>query len=215
MVASRLAVPAPAPTAVQGAPHRARSPVYRGQAQGAFALSSGRVPVLIDGNLRVWDSLAICEYVSERYLGGRGWPSDPQARAVARAVCAQMHADFTCLRRHLPMNLRGEFSWRHVSHAAEADIAQIIALWHACHTAYGQGKPWLFGHFTIADAFFAPVAARFLTYSVPLPPEAARYVDALRSLPAMDAWYAAARNERWRLPQYEALETWLAACPAK
>jgi glutathione S-transferase len=171
---------------------------------------SGLVPVLIEDGLRLWDSLAICEYVSERHLDDTGWPSDPRARAVARAVCAEMHSGFSCLREHLPMNLRGEFAWRDFSDKVDKEILRITTLWSECRHAFARGKPWLFGDFSIADAFFAPVAARFLTYNVPLPSDAARYVEELRSLPSLDAWYAEARNEVESLPQYEALEIWLA-----
>ena len=171
---------------------------------------SGLVPVLLEDDLRLPDSLAICEYVSDRYLEGRGWPSDQRARAVARAACAEVHSGFPCLRQHLPMNLRGDFAWRHFSDKVDGEIQRITALWSECRHAFAHGKPWLFGDFSIADAFFAPIAARFLTYHVPLPADAARYVEELRALPPLDAWYAAARNEVENLPQYEALEIWLA-----
>ena len=171
---------------------------------------SGLVPVLMEGDLRLWDSLAICEYVSERHLHGAGWPSDQRARAIARAACAELHSGYPCLREHLPMNLRGEFAWRDFSDKVDEEILRITTLWSECRQAFSHGKPWLFGDFSIADAFFAPVATRFLTYNVPLPSDAARYVDELRALPALDAWYAEARNEVENLPQYEALEIWLA-----
>ena len=171
---------------------------------------SGLVPVLLQDDFRLADSLAICEYVSDRHLEGRGWPSDARARAVARGACAEMHSGFPCLRQHLPMNLRGEFAWRHFSDKVDNEILRITTLWSECRHAFAHGKPWLFGDFTIADAFFAPVATRFLTYNVPLPADAARYVAELRALPALDAWYAEARNEVENLPQYEALEIWLA-----
>lgn len=170
---------------------------------------SAQVPVLLDGDLTLWDSLAICEYVSEHYTQGLGWPAAAQARAVARSACSEVHSGFACLRHHLPMNLRGAFQWRHVSDAVDADIERIVTLWRYCHSRFAPGGPWLFGEFCIADAFFAPVATRFRTYAVPLPPDAATYVDRLLGLPAVEAWYAAACAEPENLPQFEALETWL------
>ncbi|MEJ2631361.1 MAG: glutathione S-transferase family protein [Acidihalobacter sp.] len=172
--------------------------------------ASGLVPVLLESDLHLWDSLAICEYVSECHLDGRGWPADQRARAVARAACAEMHSGFPCLRQHLPMNLRSEFAWRDFSDKVGNEISRITSLWSECRHAFAHGKPWLFGDFSIADAFFAPIATRFLTYNVPMPADAARYVEELRALPALDAWYTAARNEIENLPQYEALEIWLA-----
>ena len=139
---------------------------------------TGRVPVLIDGDLTVWDTLAIAEYVSERYLDGTGWPKDRASRAEARAVCCEMHAGFMGLRSELPMNCR---AMRRVemSALAKADIARVDAIWSKCMsrlTVSGKG-PWLYGDFSIADCFYAPVVLRFKTYGVSLSEGARRYQD--------------------------------------
>jgi glutathione S-transferase len=158
---------------------------------------SGKVPCLIDGELTVWDSLAICEYVNEAYAGGRMWPADRAARATARAVTAEMHSGFAPLRMNLSMDIRA----RKPARGAEAqrltgvqdDIARIVALWTAALEA--SGGPMLFGEFCIADAFYAPVVTRFATYDVALPPLLAAYSKRVFALPPMRDWVAAAQAE--------------------
>lgn len=162
---------------------------------------SGRVPVLHDGRLVVWDSLAIVEYVNECYLHGRGWPSDPATRARARSVVAEMHSGFSALRAELPMNLKRSPAPVATSPAAAADIARVQALWSAA-LAHSAG-PFLFGDFGIADAFYAPVATRFRSYAVPLSADCAAYCDALYALPAMQQWCAEAAREVESLPKYD------------
>lgn len=158
---------------------------------------SGKVPCWIDGDLVVWDSLAICETANEKYLGGRLWPAAPEARSRARAVTAEMHSGFAALRNHMPMDIRsrhldrGELARKRDDVAA--DIARIQALWASCLQA--SGGPLLFGDFTIADAFYAPVVTRFVTYGVSLPPLLSAYRDAVLALPAMRQWVAAAQAE--------------------
>ena len=169
---------------------------------------SGLVPVLIDGDLKVWDTLAICEYVSEQYLDGKGWPEDGRARAVARSVSAEMHAGFQKLRANLPMNLKGRFDWRDVGEDVEKDIGRVVEIWERCRADHGAAGPWLFGGFSIADAMFAPVAWRFHIYNVPLGEVATRYVRELLNLDAMQAWHAAAIKENEVLPQFEARALW-------
>lgn len=156
---------------------------------------SGRVPVLLDGGLRVWESLAICEYVAERYVMGEAWPGDRGARAVARAVSCEMHAGFAALRGELPMNCRGRRAGVAPSPAARADIDRIAALWRECRDHRGAPGPWLFGEFSIADAMFAPVALRFDTYGVDLPGEAEAYVSTVLAHPALREWVAEGRAE--------------------
>jgi glutathione S-transferase len=157
---------------------------------------SGKVPCLIDDGLTVFDSLAICEYVNERHADGRLWPRDPATRARARAVASEMHSGFAALRTHMSMDIRA--SWPDKGAAAQrlddvaADIARIQAVWAECLAA---GGPLLFGGFSIADAFYAPVVTRFATYGVALPPQLAAYSDRILDLPAMQQWVAAARNE--------------------
>ena len=155
---------------------------------------SGRVPCLRDGDLVVWDSLAICEHVAERFPEARLWPSDAGARALARSVSAEMHSGFADLRRELPMNLTARIA-RAPSPAAAADIARVLAIWTDLRAKSASAGPFLFGDFTIADAMFAPVVTRFVTYGVEVPPEARAYMDAVLALPAMQRWIADAIEE--------------------
>jgi glutathione S-transferase len=157
---------------------------------------TGKVPCLIDDGLTIFDSLAICEYVNERYADGRLWPRDPGARARARAVAAEMHSGFAPLRTHMSMDIRARFPERgaaaHQRDDVAADIARIKAVWTECLAA---GGPLLFGEFSIADAFYAPVVTRFATYGVALPGPLAAYSDRVIALPSMQRWIAAARTE--------------------
>ena len=155
---------------------------------------TGRVPVLHDQGLVVWDSLAICEYANERWLRGSGWPQGPGERAVARALAAEMHSGFPALRAQLPMNCRREPRERHWDAAAQRDIDRVLALWTERLDASGGGD-FLFGRFGIVDAMFAPVCVRMRGYGVPLPGIAAGYVEAVYALPAMSDWLMAARAE--------------------
>lgn len=169
---------------------------------------SGKVPVLHHGDFAIWDSLAICEYVSEQLLDGRGWPADPRARAVARAASAEMHAGFQGVRTNLPMNLRGRFLWRSPGPEVEAEIARIVGLWTDCRARFGALGPWLFGEFSIADAMYVPVALRFATYNTPLEGAAADYVQTCLDDEHVRAWRGGACQETESLPQYEARELW-------
>jgi glutathione S-transferase len=156
---------------------------------------SGRVPALRHGALVIWESLAIGEYLAERFPAARLWPEAVPARAVARAVSAEMHAGFAALRREMPMNLRRSVPGRAVTPEVKADIDRIQDLWRDCRARFSQGGPYLFGHATIADAMFAPVVSRFRTYGVPLEAAAKRYCDAVWALPALGEWAAAALTE--------------------
>ena len=162
---------------------------------------SGRVPSLIDGGLTVWDSLAICEYVAELAPDARLWPADRAARAVARAVSAEMHSGFVSLRSTMSMDLKRDRKGQGMTEATAADIARIEALWADVRTRFGipAGGPFLFGAFTIADAMFAPVVTRLETYGVAVSPESRAYMDAVLALPAMREWMAAAKDEPWEL----------------
>ena len=156
---------------------------------------SVRVPVLLDGELTVWDTLAICEYISEHYLDGRGWPRDVRARAQARAVTAEMHASFSALRGALPMNLRARRRLP-LSEAVRADIRRIDDIWTQYPRHHSNGGGWLFGDFSIADCFFAPVAMRFLTYvGVELSEAAWRYQQHISECDAVKKWRAEAATE--------------------
>jgi glutathione S-transferase len=165
---------------------------------------SGKVPALHDGTLVVWDSLAIVEYLAEQYPGVPVWPADAEARAIARSVTAEMHAGFSALRTHMPMNCRASLPGKGHTPEVLADIARITALWSDCRARFGAaGGPFLFGAFSAADAFYAPVVTRFLTYGVALPDDARAYVEAVRALPAMQAWYAAGIAETDRIAASE------------
>jgi len=164
---------------------------------------SGKVPCLRHGELVVWDSLAIGEYVAELAPEAGLLPADRAARAVARSTCAEMHSGFVELRNHMTMNLRA--SKPGVGHTPEAlaDVAQIQARWRQLREQYGAGGDLLFGHFTLADCFYAPVVTRFRTYGVSLDPVSARYCEAVEALPEMQRWRAAALEEPWRIDKYE------------
>jgi glutathione S-transferase len=158
---------------------------------GRFArLPAGRVPCLDHDGLLVWDSLAICEYLAERHPGL--WPTGTAARAWARSACAEMHSGFGALRSELSMDVRARRPQRRRSPAVLADVARIERLWTETRAHFGVGGPLLFGPFTIADAFFAPVAFRFRTYGVVPAGAAGQYLDSLLALPGMRAWEAAA-----------------------
>ena len=157
--------------------------------------SSGQVPVLLMDNDPVRDSLAICETVAELFPRKRLWPADARPRALARSVCAEMHAGFRNLRSAMPMNIRASHPGKGLSDAARRDIDRVLAVWSECRSRYGAGGALLFGQFTIADAYYAPVVMRFLTYAVALPPAARDYVEAVRKLPAVAQWMEAAKRE--------------------
>jgi glutathione S-transferase len=164
---------------------------------------AGKVPVLIDGDVRVWESLAILEYLAEKFPSAGLWPQDARARAYARAVASEMHAGFVPLRRHLPMNVWRPVKPRPLDEAVAADVARIIAIWSACREQFGAGGPFLFGAFSAADAMYAPVVWRFHTYAVDVSPLARDYMRAVMALPAWNEWREAARRETWVLPHDE------------
>lgn len=169
---------------------------------GAFS-PTGRVPVLIDGDLTVWDSLAICETVSERWLNGQGWPDDAGQRAVARSLCAEMHSGFTGLRGECPMNLRARRQVE-LSKAAADDLQRIDQIWSDCLASHAADGGWLFGRFSIVDCMYAPVALRLPTYGIALSATASQFVDRIRQHPAVREWVAAAALETEIIPEDEA-----------
>jgi glutathione S-transferase len=156
---------------------------------------SGRVPSLVDGALTVWDSLAIIEYLAEKFPQAGLWPSDATARATARAVCAEMHSGFAALRTNMPFDIRSDRSGQGRAPGVAEDIARVCELWRDCRARFGQGGPFLFGQRSAADAFYAPVVSRFTTYGVEVDPIARAYMDAVWSLPAMQRWKAEAAPE--------------------
>ena len=159
---------------------------------------SGRVPVLLDGGLCVWESLAICEYVAE--LGGlRGWPHEPRARAVARSVCAEMHAGFVNLRMEWPMNARARHRRTVLTPGLEADIDRVDEIWNDCRRRFGAAGPWLFGDYSIADAMYAPVVLRFNTYGAQVSETARWYMATVLEDSILQSWLAAAKAEPWTI----------------
>ena len=160
----------------------------------------GKVPVLLDGGLAVWDSLAIAETLAERFPDKHLWPADPAARARARSICAEMHAGFTGLRTHCPMNIEaslpeiGALVWRDKP-AVRTDLARIQAMWEELLAQHGG--PMLFGEFSIADAYYAPVCMRLRTYALPVSPTVQAYIDRVTALPAVAEWIAGALAEQW------------------
>ena len=165
------------------------------KAQVAPWAPNGRVPALRDGDLAVWDSLAICEYINERHLDGRGWPADIGARAHARAAVSEMHSGFGALRAQLPMNMRRTPDAYRWDANADRDIARVQQLWRDLRAWHGGAGPFLCGDFGIVDAMFAPVVSRFLSYGVPMDANAQAFAQAIQSLPAWREWRAAAEVE--------------------
>ncbi len=164
---------------------------------------SGKVPVLEDGDLVIWDSLAICEYLAERHPDKGLWPADAAARSFARSVSAEMHSGFTELRTNMTMNCRGSFPGKGRTPGVAADIGRITEIWNECRRRFGADGPMLFGHFTIADAMYAPVVLRFITYAVETDPAATAYMRTIAALPALQEWCESACTETEILPQFE------------
>jgi glutathione S-transferase len=164
---------------------------------------TGKVPTLIDGDIRVWESLAVLEYLADRFPDKRLWPTDSAARAHARAISSEMHAGFVPLRQHCPMNMWRPVLKRDLGDDVKKNIARIDSMWSDCRKRYGQGGAFLFGAFGNADAMYAPVVSRFHTYGVDVSPSARAYMDAVMALPAWKEWTAAAVKEPWVLEKDE------------
>jgi glutathione S-transferase len=164
---------------------------------------TGKVPTLIDGDVHVWESLAVIEYLAEKYPHARLWPADPVPRALARAIAAEMHAGFAALRRHLPMNMWRPVMARQLTPEVQANVRRVEEMWTDCRTRYGAGGGFLFGSFGAADAMYAPVVSRLHTYAVEVGDVARAYMDAVMALPAWREWRAAALAEPWVLPEDE------------
>lgn len=156
---------------------------------------TGKVPLLICDDGAIWDSLAIAEYLAECFPAAQLWPAARDARVLARSACAEMHSGFVALRSHLPMDLKRNQALSEIPADAVADIQRICALWAECRQRFGKAGAFLFGQPTLADAFFAPVAARLRSYQVALPAEAAAYVETIYQWPAFQRWYQAAQEE--------------------
>src|SRR5580700_5630755 len=164
---------------------------------------NGKVPALDDGGVHVWESVAILEYLADKFPRAGLWPSGSSAPAHARAIAAEMHAGFLALRRECPMNFWRPVLRRDLSPDAVANVARIDAMWSDCRARFGQGGPFLFGSFGAADAMYAPIVSRFHTYAVEVGAPSRTYMAAVMALPAWSEWKDAALNEPWVVPEDE------------
>jgi glutathione S-transferase len=181
-------------------------PLYTGDADKQRILAfthSGKVPALVDGDVTVWDSLSIIEYLAERFPEKQLWPEDRTRRAHARSISAEMHSGFAALRNECGMNLHRPVGAVPLSAEARADIARIQQIWFECRERYGKFGPFLFGSFGGADAMFAPVVHRFRTYAIELAPEAKAYMATMMSLPAFQEWTRAGLAETILIEKFE------------
>jgi glutathione S-transferase len=170
---------------------------------GEIQPSSGKVPILWDGEAVIWDSLAIMEYLADKVGRDRYWPKDETARGMARAMVAEMHSSFMSLRSEMPMNVRREVALQSVSDQTKADIVRILQLWAEARARHGSAGPFLFGTFGAADIFYAPVVTRFRTYGIGVPGFAQSYMDAILEHAWMTEWCEAAKSEEWAIEQFE------------
>jgi glutathione S-transferase len=164
---------------------------------------TGKVPALADGDVHVWESLAILEYLAEKFPDAQLWPADASARAHARAIASEMHAGFVPLRRHCPMNMWRPVKPRELPPDVVTNVRRIDAMWTECRARYGKNGPFLFGTFGAADAMYAPVVSRFHTYAVEVGGASRAYMAAVMALPAWQEWQAAALKEPWVLAEDE------------
>jgi glutathione S-transferase len=181
-------------------------PLYTGSEDKQRILGftrSGKVPVLIDGDVTIWDSLAIIEYLAERFPQAGLWPDDRARRAHARSISAEMHSGFPALRNECGMNLHRPVRSIALSADAHADIARVQQIWVECRERYGKLGRFLFGSFGAADAMFAPVVHRFRTYAIPVTPEVKAYMEAMMELPAFQEWTRAALAETIVIEKFE------------
>ena len=181
-------------------------PLYTGAADKQRILGfthSGKVPALIDGDVTIWDSLAIIEYAAERFPDARLWPEDRAWRAHARSISAEMHSGFAALRNECGMNLHRPVGAIALSAEARTDIARVQQIWIECRARYGKSGPFLFGSFGGADAMFAPVVHRFRTYAIPVEPEVKAYMDTMMALPAFQEWTSAGLAETLVIEKFE------------
>jgi glutathione S-transferase len=165
--------------------------------------AAGKVPVLLIDGEPVWDTLAICETVAELHPEKHLWPEEDAARRVARSICAEMHSGFQALRGAMPMNIRSRHPGKGMTPESRKDIDRVLSIWTDCRERFGGAGNFLFGRFSIPDAFYAPVVMRFETYAVKLPPVAQAYAEAVRALAAVREWAQAARRETEFVPADE------------
>ena len=170
---------------------------------GEVQPSSGKVPILWDGDAVIWDSLAIMEYLADKVGRDRFWPKDEVARGMARAMVAEMHSSYLALRRECPMNVRGRVQLADLSDATKHDVVRILTLWAEARARFGQGGPFLFGTFGATDIFYAPIVSRFVTYGVAVPGFAQAYMQAVWEHDWLQEWITAAEAEEWVIEAYE------------
>jgi glutathione S-transferase len=168
-----------------------------------FAPSSGKVPILWDGDVVVWDSLAIIEYLNEKSGGDKFWPADEGARAMARSMAAEMHSGFAALRKNHSMNIRQVYPAKPVLPDVQAELTRLYELWAQARARFGGDGEFLFGTFGAADIMFAPVVTRIVTYTLPVPRFAPAYMHAVLQHPFMQDWIAAAQEEDWVIQKFE------------
>jgi len=180
-------------------------PLHMPDTKAAIAKYSpaGKVPILLDGDMTVWESLAILDHLAERFPGKNLWPADPKARAHARSVATEMHGGFAPLRNHCPMNMRRPPKKRDMPADVAANVKRVDDIWTECRKRFGQGGPFLFGAFGAADAMYAPVVSRFVTYELPASPESRAYIAAVTALPAWAEWRDVGVKEPWRIDDDE------------
>ncbi len=166
---------------------------------------AGRVPVLKVGTFAVWDSLAIGEYLAERFPDAGLWPRDVDARARARSLCAEMHAGFPAIRERMPLNCRARRQPRDRGPLVAEEVERVGAMWAETRREFGAGGAYLFGARSLADAFYAPVASRFRTYAVTLEGAAGEYAETVLAMPAVQRWMDAAANEEYVAEPYESM----------
>lgn len=169
-----------------------------------FAPSGGKVPILWDDKIVIWDSLAIVEWLADKTDRARYWPRDDAARGMARSMAAEMHSSYPNLRRHCSMNVRKQFPQGEIAEEVRTEIIRILELWAEARARHGSSGPYLFGDFSAVDIMFAPVVTRFVTYSIPVPRFAAAYMEAILNHPWMRDWIEAAQEEPWVIEAYEA-----------
>jgi glutathione S-transferase len=180
-------------------------PLYLPESRDKILQSSpsGKVPAIVDGDVHVWDSLAIMEYLNEKFPDKKLWPQDTAARAHARSVSSEMHSGFVSLRNDLTMNIRRKVGIVRRTEGTFADIARIQQSWEDCRARYGKAGPFLFGAFSIADAMYAPVVSRFATYHVKVSAPVRAYMDAMMATPAWREWADASAKEEWVIEKFE------------
>jgi glutathione S-transferase len=180
-------------------------PMYQPDSKSRMLAVSptGKMPCLVDGDVTVWESLAILEYLHGKYINKGVWPMDPKARAHARSASSEMHAGFQALRKACPMNLGKQFAPKDFGPDVDADVARLSALWKEARKKFGKAGPFLYGDFSGADAMFAPVITRLDTYQIKVDDEIRAYMDQILELPAFIKWRHEALQEPWHAAHYE------------